>query len=150
MKIPIIAFMLYCALSLQSFSGDGQKDPIYLHYLPYGIGDSNKFLKNITIKIVLGEDFDVRIDGNDGIKYAIAGRIERRDGTLYAHLHSQYASTDCNTDGIIETEKIYPVGNKGCGFQSIIFLSSFVVSINADSKPFLQFDPQKQGNMLSK
>jgi hypothetical protein len=150
MKISIIAFMLCCVLSLPSFSEDGQKDPSYLHFLTFGIGDSNKYLKNLTIKIVLGEDFDVRID--DGIEY-IAGRIERRDGKLYAHLRNHYVTMYCNYDGIIEAEKKYLTGS--CSFSGVGFSSYFVVSANADSKPFLSTkpepsDPQKQGNILSK
>lgn len=72
---------------------------------------------------------------------------------MHAHLRSYYVSTSYNYDGFIEPEKKYNAGNGA--FSGIIFLADFVVSTNADCKPFVlakteQNDIAWQTNTISK
>ena len=134
-----------------SVSADGQKATIYLHFFTSGIGESRQHLKTLTTKIVMGEDFDVRVD--DGLE-SISGRLEKKDGKIAAHFRSHYASCSYNYDGIIEMEKKYDAGNGTAAMSSILYISTFVVSTHADSKLFAaiqaeQTDFQKQMNVVT-
>jgi hypothetical protein len=137
---------LIAFITILAFSGFSQEAPtaiatqapqLYLHFLTPAVGNGGqtlKYLQTLTTKISLGEDFDVRVD--DGTEY-ISGHIENRDGKIYAHLRSHYVSCSYNYDGFIKPEKKYDAGNGGIGFSSIIFQADFVVSTNADCKPFV-------------
>jgi hypothetical protein len=137
---------LIAFITILAFSGFSQETPttmaaqapqLYLHFLTPGVGNGGqtlKYLRTLTTKISLGEDFDVRVD--DGAEY-ISGRIENRDGKMFAHLRSYYISCSYNYDGFIEPEKKYDAGNGGMAFSSVIFLANFVVSTNAGCQPFV-------------
>jgi hypothetical protein len=137
---------LITLITILAFSGFSQEAPtaiatqapqLYLHFLTPGVGNGGqtlKYLQTLTTKISLGEDFDVRVD--DSLEY-ISGRIEDRDGKMYAHLRSHYVSCSYNYDGFIGPEKKYDAGNGVVGFSGVIFLADFIVSTNVDCKSFV-------------
>jgi hypothetical protein len=139
--IGLIAILALSGFAQDSLNaGAAQAPQFYLHFLTPAVGEqanggqARPYLQSLTTKISLGKDFEVREDG--GMKY-ISGRIEDRSGKIYAHLFSHYASNTYYDDRFVEAEKKYHAVKNGVGFSGAIFQSYFVVSTNADCKPFI-------------
>jgi hypothetical protein len=143
---------LIALIAILAFSGFSQETPqLYLHFLTPGIGgqprDAQKpqYLKTLTAKITLGEDFDVRVD--DGNEY-ISGRAEARNGKIHLRMESNFFSDNYSDDEFVELEKKYYAGHNGMAFSGVIYLSTFVLSTNADCKPFLLAKPEQPDLVL--
>lgn len=108
-------------------------------------GQKPQYLKTLTAKITLGEDFDVRVD--DGNEY-ISGRAEARNGKIHLRMKSHFYNDTYGDDEFVELEKKYLAGHDGIGMSGIIFISYFVLSTNADCKPFLLTKPEQPDTVL--
>jgi hypothetical protein len=132
-------------------AGATQAPQLYLHFLTPGIGgqprDAQKpqYLKTLTAKITLGEDFDVRVD--DGNEY-ISGRAEARNGKIHLRMKSHFYNDTYGDNEFVELEKKYLAGHDGIGMSGIIFISYFVLSTNADCKPFLLAKTEQPDTVL--
>jgi hypothetical protein len=149
--ITLIAVFAFSGFSQETPTAIATKAPqLYLHFLTPGVGvqprdgQEPQHLKTLTAKITLGVNFDVRID--EDTEY-ISGLIETQNGKIHIRMESHFANDTYSDDEFVELEKKYYAGHDGIAMSGIIFISSFVLSTNADCKPFLLAKTEPSDNV---
>ncbi len=129
--LPLLAVIVSCASFRQDHpSALQESQALYLHFLtPTNTADPLAECL-LTAKISVGQNFEFRCKTTG---QPIRGRVDVRNGKLFATFRGDYQTCTAIFDGEAEPEKpLFPV----TGFAGAIFLTYFVLSTNSDSMPF--------------
>lgn len=111
---------------------------LYLHFLAPTGSETNTEPQAeclLTTKIQLGKKFKLV---SNATGQTVSGKIEARNGKLFASLSGSYGTSTGFFEGEAKPEKpLLP----GYIFSGAVFLSYFVVSTNSNCQPFIARNP---------
>jgi len=104
--------------------------PLYLHCI--GPKGDHSCVRLLSVRIYLGQDIEVFLHGNS--TPALSGKVEMRDGRLFANLHGDFGNSGTFEGSIGLDRRFAP---PGYGFSGYVSPFKFVVSNSTDLKQIL-------------